>query len=379
MTSPSSPDLGTPSTSVGLDLRLRAFIVALGRHMVPKLNVDLSRTRSTDMADLHIAQLQCESNQLRGPHNIGVIRSFLWDPKRKAQQQLALITIVNPPEAPVKYHSRYTSSLLVHFICDLSKHAPRYMHNRRGRIHMKHDTYTCGTLLDMNIAIPDANGCIVQYVGVVTRHRKRPESFPTVVELYSMLSMAAMFRKQKTHAGVVRLFIVHSCWVQVLSATAPLSYIMSILEGRDSIEGILEIIESPWFNLLSLPSLEQLLLYAFESATLTEHERIPEMFLNRTVQSGALKRVQARSDLMSAIGRDSAGETSAAVTKISDYEVEHRDVRPPNVLWNPEIRNVVLVDFERSEILEQLAVLQETSPNRKQKHLYDPRASRRSL
>ncbi|CAM6031900.1 unnamed protein product [Sphagnum compactum] len=28
-------------------------------------------------------------------------------------------------------------------------------------------------------------------------------------------------------------------------------------------------------------------------------------------------------------------------------------VRPPNVLWNPEIRNVVLVDFERLEILKQ--------------------------
>jgi hypothetical protein len=41
--------------------------------------------------------------------------------------------------------------------------------------------------------------------------------------------------------------------------------------------------------------------------------------------------------------------------------VEHRDVRPPNVLWNPEIRNVVLVDFERS---------QETSRNRKRKHFH---------
>jgi hypothetical protein len=40
------------------------------------------------------------------------------------------------------------------------------------------------------------------------------------------------------------------------------------------------------------------------------------------------------------------------------------------VLWNPEIRNVVLVDFERLEILKQLPVLQETSPNQKQKHLY---------
>ncbi|KAH6667181.1 hypothetical protein B0J14DRAFT_629544 [Halenospora varia] len=61
--------------------------------------------------------------------------------------------------------------------------------------------------------------------------------------------------------------------------------------------------------------------------------------------------VQARSDLMSAMGRDLAVETSGAVTKMRGCGVEHRDVRPPNVLWNPEIRNVMLVDFERSEIL----------------------------
>ncbi|KAL5328001.1 hypothetical protein ACEPPN_005707 [Leptodophora sp. 'Broadleaf-Isolate-01'] len=65
-----------------------------------------------------------------------------------------------------------------------------------------------------------------------------------------------------------------------------------------------------------------------------------------------------------------AAETSAAVTKILDCGVEHGDVRPPNVLWNPEIGNVVLVDFERSEILKQVSVLQETSPNRKRKHLH---------
>jgi hypothetical protein len=84
-------------------------------------------------------------------------------------------------------------------------------------------------------------------------------------------------------------------------------------------------------------------------------------------------RVQARSDLMSAMGGDLAVE---AVTKMRDCGVEHRDVRPPNVLWNPEIKNVMLVDFERSEILKQVPVLQETSPNRKRKHLYfDPKTS----
>jgi hypothetical protein len=74
---------------------------------------------------------------------------------------------------------------------------------------------------------------------------------------------------------------------------------------------------------------------------------------------------QARKDLLLAIGRDLAVETSGAVTKMLSCGVEHCDVRPPNVLWNPEIRNVVLVDFERSEILKQIPILQEISPNRK--------------
>jgi hypothetical protein len=78
---------------------------------------------------------------------------------------------------------------------------------------------------------------------------------------------------------------------------------------------------------------------------------------------------QARKDLMLAIGRDLAAETSEAITKMLSYGVEHRDVRPPNVLWNPEIRHVLLIDFERSEILKQVPVLQESSPNRKRKHL----------
>lgn len=89
---------------------------------------------------------------------------------------------------------------------------------------------------------------------------------------------------------------------------------------------------------------------------------------------------QARKDLMLAMGRDLAAETSRAVTELLNCGVEHRDVLPPNVLWNPETRNVVLVDFERSEILKRVPVLQETSPNQKRKRLHiDPEASCRIL
>jgi serine/threonine protein kinase len=67
---------------------------------------------------------------------------------------------------------------------------------------------------------------------------------------------------------------------------------------------------------------------------------------------------------MSAMGRDLAAETSGAVTKMLDCGVEHRDIRPPNVLWNPEIKNIVLVDFERSEILKQMRFFRRCRPTR---------------
>ena len=79
---------------------------------------------------------------------------------------------------------------------------------------------------------------------------------------------------------------------------------------------------------------------------------------------------QARKDLMLAMGRDLAAETNRAVTELLNCGVEHCDVRPPNVLWNPETKSVVLVDFERSKILKQVSILQETSPNRERKYLY---------
>jgi hypothetical protein len=52
-----------------------------------------------------------------------------------------------------------------------------------------------------------------------------------------------------------------------------------------------------------------------------------------------------------------AAETSRAVIKILDYRVEYHDIWLLNMLWNPEIRNIVLVNFEHLEILKQIEVL----------------------
>ncbi|KAM3067066.1 hypothetical protein ACMFMG_011739 [Clarireedia jacksonii] len=79
---------------------------------------------------------------------------------------------------------------------------------------------------------------------------------------------------------------------------------------------------------------------------------------------------QAQKNLLSDLGYNIVEETTRAVTKLQYHGVEHGDVRPPNVLWNPEGRKIILIDFERSEILKQIPILQEMSPNRKRKYLY---------
>ncbi|KAH8819917.1 hypothetical protein F5884DRAFT_839745 [Xylogone sp. PMI_703] len=65
-----------------------------------------------------------------------------------------------------------------------------------------------------------------------------------------------------------------------------------------------------------------------------------------------------------AVGQDMAIETRRAERRILGYSVKHGDVRPVNILWNAETQNVMLVSFERSEILNQKPILHEISPNR---------------
>jgi hypothetical protein len=66
---------------------------------------------------------------------------------------------------------------------------------------------------------------------------------------------------------------------------------------------------------------------------------------------------QVQKELMSCMGLDIDVETSRAVVKLRLYGVEYCDVRLPNVLWNPDGGKVMLVDFERSEVLNQVPIL----------------------
>ena len=66
---------------------------------------------------------------------------------------------------------------------------------------------------------------------------------------------------------------------------------------------------------------------------------------------------QAQKDLITSIGLDIDLETTLAVTELQRYSVNYYDVRPPNALLNSEGRRIMIVDFERSDILTRASAL----------------------
>lgn len=61
-------------------------------------------------------------------HDLQVAVQQYFGPKHRIQARLRLMTLGCPSSYSVEYHTRYTSSLLVKFICE---HATRYIHDKR--------------------------------------------------------------------------------------------------------------------------------------------------------------------------------------------------------------------------------------------------------
>jgi len=70
-----------------------------------------------------------------------------------------------------------------------------------------------------------------------------------------------------------------------------------------------------------------------------------------------------RSDLIEQVGR--------SIQAIHRLGVLHRDAMPRNMLWNEEVRQVMVIDFERAAVPKLGAVLGVISPNRKRKRVIE--------
>jgi hypothetical protein len=58
----------------------------------------------------------------------------------------------------------------------------------------------------------------------------------------------------------VRMLVIYSQWVQVITAKTTRSYVTSIIEGWDDIADQMEIYQTPWFNFVDILGQQGLLL-----------------------------------------------------------------------------------------------------------------------
>ena len=64
-------------------------------------------------------------------------------------------------------------------------------------------------------------------------------------------------------------------------------------------------------------------------------------------------------------------QVECSIQAVHRLGVLHRDAMPRNMLWNAEIGQAMMIDFERAEILKPRAVLGVISPNRKRKRVLE--------
>ncbi|OCL01491.1 hypothetical protein AOQ84DRAFT_434837 [Glonium stellatum] len=62
-------------------------------------------------------------------------------------------------------------------------------------------------------------------------------------------------------------------------------------------------------------------------------------------------------------------QVQRSIQAVHELGVLHRDARPRNILWNTEVGQAMIIDFERAEIRELRSVLGVVSPNRKKKQV----------
>lgn len=86
----------------------------------------------------------------------------------------------------------------------------------------------------------------------------------------------------------VRMLVIYSQWVQVMTARTTSSYVTSIIEGRDEIAGRMEIHQTRWLNFVDIVGQRALLLCTLAGVTL------PRRFQKTRMPSSNMPNAQMR-------------------------------------------------------------------------------------
>ncbi|KAM0145517.1 hypothetical protein ACHAQE_011227 [Botrytis cinerea] len=212
------------------------------------------------------------------------------------------------------FASQYVSSLLLAWIeDDMEEQIVNGIRTKwKPVLKFPNDTYTGGIRIERILSLrqqqppPSRENPI--YISFVIRKEHRSDAVITSTELYTLFcTMARQMEKQSlSHMETievsnpffqyipteskslltfvqVRMIVIYSRWVQIITAKSTRAYITSIINGFDDIAGEMQISQTPWFNFLSISGRHCVLLAVFEGI------RIRSSNVNVKVQISLLK------------------------------------------------------------------------------------------
>ncbi|KAJ8062399.1 hypothetical protein OCU04_008940 [Sclerotinia nivalis] len=232
---------------------------------------DLKRSKSASPNEMQLEQLHIETLDIDDQHILDNIEP-VWDylTSDGCLSGVNTMEIILSGTWSALFCSEYVSALLTRGITTLSEQASHGLHstwNQKFRI--ENDSYSSGIPAKLTLSLSHKTKRIIPLLSIVIRERNRPEHSLSSAELYIAFAMAAMHcLPDNTETINVRVLIVYSFWVQVVTVTTTPLYITSIIQGSECIVGKMAIYRTRWFNFLDASGRLGIFLSALEDINL---------------------------------------------------------------------------------------------------------------
>ncbi|THV43733.1 hypothetical protein BGAL_0992g00010 [Botrytis galanthina] len=241
-----------------------------------KCSLQHTRTKIAKPDKSQLEQLNISIQQtyhISGLDNFCTIETFLNTKSR--QSDINIMALLFRSEfLTADFASEYVSSLLLAWIeDDMEEQIVDGIRTKwKPVLKFPNDTYTSGIRIERILSFrqqqPSPSRKTPIYISFIVRKEHRSDAVITSLELYTLFcTMARQMKKQSSsHLETieVRMIVIYSRWVQIITAKSTQAYITSIINGCDDISGEMQISQTPWFNFLSSSGRHCVLLAVFE-------------------------------------------------------------------------------------------------------------------
>ncbi|KAF7898784.1 hypothetical protein EAF00_005230 [Botryotinia globosa] len=266
------------------------------RSLLRDLKSSLQHTR-TKIAKPDKSQLEQLNISIKQTYHISDLDNFcaietFFDTK-SCQSDIHIMALLFRSEfLTADFASEYISSLLLAWIeDDMEEQIVDGIRTKwKPVLKFPNDTYSGGIRIDRILTLRQQQSSPSRetplYISFIVRKEHRSDAVITSTELYTLFcTMARQMKKQSSsHMETieVRMIVIYSQWVQIITARSTQAYITSIINGYDNIAGEMQISQTPWFNFLSISGRHCVLLAVFEgiriqSSDVNVEAQIPDL------------------------------------------------------------------------------------------------------